>query len=303
MNVNNTLILGGTGFIGRALTEILKNENHHLHLTVRNGEYSDEPNIKYHNISINAVDTLAELIENEDISTIIHCASSLIPSSQFVDFYTENENLILPTISLLDKIKNKEILYVYFSSGGVIYGNPENIPTNETAPLNPLSYYGLSKKIIEDYLHFYSSNFKINHLIIRPSNPYGSDQHKDGVQGFIATVLHKIINSMPIEIWGDGSVIRDYITIDDLAWATKELINKRVTNETYNIGSGDGHSLLYVINVISNITSITPKLTFSSSRNIDVKTVILDIKKLQDEINFIATPLADGIRNFYQKIS
>ncbi|MDC7714635.1 NAD-dependent epimerase/dehydratase family protein [Vogesella sp. LYT5W] len=303
MKVNNTLILGGTGFIGSALTKILKNENHYLHLTVRDGKYSDEPNIKHHNISIKAVDALADLIENEDISTIIHCASNLIPSSQFVDFYAENENLILPTISLLDKIKNKEILYVYFSSGGVIYGNHANIPTNETAPLNPLSYYGLSKKIIEGYLHFYSSNFKINHLIIRPSNPYGSDQHKDGVQGFIATVLHKIINGMPIEIWGDGSIIRDYITIDDLAWATKELINKRVQNETFNIGSGDGHSLLDVINVISNITSLTPNLTFSSARNIDVKTVILDIKKLQGEINFIATPLVDGIRNFYQKIS
>lgn len=302
MERNNILILGGTGFIGHALTEFLHNEKHKLHLAVREKIHSDKPNLKYHHIQIKNIDGLVNLIENEKISIIIHCASSLIPSSQFNEFYEENENIILPTIALLDKIKNKEIRYVYFSSGGVIYGNPSKIPTDESETLNPLSYYGLSKKIIEDYLHFYSNNYKINHLILRPSNPYGSEQHKDGVQGFIATVLHKVMNGLPIEIWGDGSVIRDYITIEDLVWASTELIKKGGRNETYNIGSGRGYSLLEVINIISQITDKNPKLIFSNSRNIDVKTVVLDIKKLQNDINFIATPLTDGIRNFYQKI-
>lgn len=303
MKKNNILIFGGTGFIGRTIIDSLQQEMYQIHMVIREEKHLYKPNIKYHHIQLNDIDTLVDLIDTEKISTIIHCASSLIPSSQFNEFYQENENIILPTVALLDRIKNKEILYVYFSSGGVVYGNPSKIPTNESEALNPLSYYGLSKKIIEDYLHFYSNNYIINHMILRPSNPYGSEQHKNGIQGFIATALHKVMNGLPIEIWGDGSVIRDYITIEDLAWATVKLIDKGGRNETYNIGSGCGHSLLEVIDIISLITNKNPKLIFSKPRNIDVKTVVLDINKLQKEINFIATPLIDGIRKFYQKLS
>ena len=103
-------------------------------------------------------------------------------------------------------------------NGGTINGNHKiNGVYIETDKLKPINYYGLSKLQLEELIKFECANKSLNYLILRPSNPFGRFQNIFGKQGLIPVVIGKVLNNEVIDIWGDGSIIRDYIPIEFLA--------------------------------------------------------------------------------------
>jgi len=168
--------------------------------------------------------------------------------------------------------------------------------------LAPISYYGLSKQIIENSILFDHRSKSLRYLIIRPSNPFGSGQALNANQGLIAVAIGKILANEPIVVWGDGNSIRDYIYIDDLSNAFFQLIDKNVENDTINIGSGFGYSVHDIIARLKNIAGDGIKVKYENSRSVDVNKMILDITKLHSYIDVIHTPLETGMRKFYDQI-
>ena len=142
----------------------------------------------------------------------------------------------------------------------------------------------------------------LRYLIVRPSNPFGSGQSLNGVQGLIAVAIGKIMANEPLTIWGDGSSIRDYIYIDDLANMMYELINKDVENEIVNIGSGIGYSINDILLHLKNIAGDKLIVKYETSRSVDVTSVILNITKLESLIKINNTPLEEGISMFYNDV-
>lgn len=307
--MKNILFLGGAGFIGSNLVKKISNnkqykiyvfepilanigrlEDHLDVISIIRGVITDTEQIKC-------------IVENYNINIIVHLISTLIPNSNYDDFKREFENIVFPTIKLMEYCADRNVKFVYFSSGGTVYGNSTfHQKFKENDKLSPISYYGLTKQIIENNIVFQNRRRNLQYLIIRPSNPFGPGQSLHGNQGLIAVAIGKILAGDPIQVWGDGSCVRDYIYIGDLADAFYQLINCDVNNETVNIGSGFGYSVNNVIEKLKNFIDFPFKVEYKASRNVDVNSMILDISKLQSLISVKHTHLEDGIMMFYDYI-
>ena len=114
--------------------------------------------------------------------------------------------------------------------------------------------------------------------------------------------MGKILAGEPIEVWGNGSNIRDYIYIDDLAEAVVQLLEKNVYNTTVNIGSGEGASINDIIHILRDVVDEEVKVDYKPARSVDVSHMILDTTRLKSYINMEFTPLKDGIELFYNDI-
>lgn len=306
--MKNILLIGGAGFIGSNLIRKLVDTTSyrlfvyetHFANTSKLDEY--EGRITIIKGVLSEFDLLQSIIVEHKIDTVIHLVSTLIPGSTYDDYKREFENIIFPTIRLMGLCAEKNVKFIFFSSGGTIYGNHSHGKFHESDTEAPISYYGLSKKIIEESILFEHRRGQLRYLIIRPSNPFGPGQALNGAQGLIAVALGKAIAHHPIAVWGDGSSVRDYIYIDDLANATFQLLDKEIENDTINIGSGVGYSINEILNQFQDIVSEKLVINYEKSRSVDVSSVILDISKLVSYIDFTITPLDEGIKLFYNYV-
>ena len=196
----------------------------------------------------------------------------------------------------------EKIKFVYFSSGGTIYGNRNEMkPFSEKDEVSPISYYGWSKQIMENSILFMHRTKGLPYLIIRPSNPYGHGQNIYAKQGLVAVAIGKILEGKPVEVWGDGSSIRDYIYIDDLAVSVYQLIERNACNTTLNIGSGRGYSVNDVLAFLKIVSGIDYKIEYKNTRPVDVSNMVLDVTKLKEFIDIVNTPFMDGIKIFFEE--
>lgn len=201
-------------------------------------------------------------------------------------------------INLVEKCIDFNIeKFVFISSGGTVYGIPEQIPVNENHPQNPISNYGLGKLTMEKLLHLYHHNQNFNYTVLRVSNAYGERQNLHKNQGVIGVWLKNISQNKPIEIWGDGTVVRDYVYVQDVAKAVLNALIKVKGADIYNIGGGGkGHSLNNIIASIKDNLGISFEVNFKPSRNFDVPVNVLDISKAIAEIDYQPTiGLSEGI--------
>lgn len=297
------LFIGGRGFIGSNIIRHM-NPNDSIYILDCNLPDNIQPsnaNIHYVSGKISDIELILNIIQTNGITKIVHLVSTLIPGSNFDDYISEYSNIIIPTIKLIKICSENNIQFVYFSSGGTIYGNRKSLESNkEDEPKEPISYYGLSKQMIENSILFENRKSGLKYLIIRPSNPYGPGQNIHGNQGLIAVSIGKILSDEPITIWGDGSSIRDYIYIDDLARIVVQLIGNDVSDAIINIGSGHGYSINKIISIIDSIEPKHIEVNYSQSRDVDVANMILDITLMKSLVDIKLTPIEEGIQNFYE---
>jgi UDP-glucose 4-epimerase len=298
------LFLGGAGFIGsNIIKELVFHEKFDIHVLepdFANVQRLENLNVLIHRGCLSDNDKIYTILVTYNIRIVVHLVSTLTPGSQYVEFENEFQNVVFPTIQLMHICAEKKIKFVYFSSGGTVYGNRTFIkPFSEKEHLAPISHYGWLKQMTENSIQFIHRTKGLDYLILRPSNPYGPGQGLFGKQGFIAVAIGKILKNDAIEVWGDGSSIRDYIYIDDLCGIVCELINRNVNNMTLNIGSGVGASVNDIISILQSVAGDKVKVEYKSARSVDVSSVILDTKKLQSLVSYKLTPLDEGIAKFY----
>lgn len=306
--MQNLLIIGGAGFIGSSIIrEILQQNDTYATFVLEPylADLSRIDNLPVHIIRGNISDTdlVESIIHTHEINKVIHLVSTMVPGCNYEDYEREFEKIIFPTVRLMQLCSKENVQFIFFSSGGTIYGEHKSTePFNESCPKEPISYYGLSKQVIENSLLFEHRVSGLQYLIIRPSNPYGHGQRLNARQGLIAVSLGKILSGQPLTIWGDGSSVRDYIYIDDLAKVFGKLIRKGVCNTTINIGSGKGYSVKQIINILKNVVEEDFTVEYTGSRKNDVSNMVLDNSLMQSLIgNIELTPIEDGIRTFYEQ--
>lgn len=305
--MENILFIGGAGFIGSSLIRQLLKRRKDVNVFVVEPAFANvsrlnELAVTLYRSDLGNFDYMERIIRKNSIDTIVHLVSTLIPGSGYEDYKKEIQTVAFPTFRLTQLCSELGIKFVYFSSGGTVYGNRKNpIPFKESDEREPISYYGLTKLMIENNILFEHRTQNLHYLIIRPSNPYGHGQALNGKQGIIAVAIGKILSGDAIEIWGDGSSVRDYIYIDDLAVAFCKLIEKDIENTIVNIGSGEGHSVNNILEKLNKVTKKSIKIEFKPARNTDVSAMILSIDKLRFLIDFSLTPLAEGMRIFYEE--
>ncbi len=299
----NILIIGSTGFIGKNIVEKLLDTKCNIVLLIRD---SSKIHKDFHNhksiiiVEAELQDTISvkQIIIDNEINIVIHLASSLIPSSTHQEFKIELNTIILPTYVLLEYLSEKRIKIIFFSSGGTIYGNTKEENIEESHALQPINYYGYSKLMIENHIQFLNRSKNLSFLILRPSNVYGRYQKLEAMQGFIAVAIGKALSNLPIEIWGDGKTVRDYIDVEDLAFLTKKIIDSDINNKIINLGSGEGNSLNQIIKYLETTLGKKIEVNYKNSRKIDVNRMVLDIGKIKSSFDYKPKSIQQGIKDF-----
>lgn len=299
---NTVLILGGFGFIGTNLIEeILKRGNYEIivfeakNIEIQNPDLIKDVKLYYgdfHNEKEYEI-----IFQENQVTTVINLIGTTVPSISNENIIYDIESNLVNTIKLLNLMRKYNINNIVFpSSGGTVYGVSQK-EHKETDPTAPICSYGIMKLAIEKYLYLYNYLYGINYLIIRPSNPFG-EYHKSTQQGLINVVLEKILEGETIEIWGDGSVVRDYIYVKDLVILIVDLIEKGIQNEIINVGSGCGYSINEILDIIRKVIGDFP-LKYMGSREVDVPHLILNIDKLRSFFDFNLIGVEEGIKKTF----
>ena len=161
---------------------------------------------------------VSDAISGVDI--VLHLVSTTLPKSSNDDPIYDVQSNVVATLQMLNAMVAHNVRKIVFiSSGGTVYGNPMYLPIDEKHPTDPLVSYGITKLAIEKYLQMYSHLYGIRAITLRVANPYGERQRIETAQGAVGVFLHHALKGLPIEIWGDGSVTRDYIHVSDVAEA------------------------------------------------------------------------------------
>jgi len=295
----NILILGGAGFIGKNLVEELKNDYDLIVFGRKENCFAGNNPLFYKGDFSESRDLEIIFGENK-IDLVIHLISTTIPSISNENMSFDVDSNLTGTINLLNLMKKYSVPKIIFvSSGGTIYGkiNPSIDSVSENHPTNPICSHGIIKLAIEKYILLYHHLYGIDYLILRVSNAYGENHASDRL-GLINVALKKIINKQSVQIWGDGMVIRDYIYAKDCVSIIRKLIEKGISNEIINVGSGIGHSINDILSIIQKIAGDF-NIEKSEMRNFDVPKIILNTNKLKSFIDFELTDIEVGIRNTY----
>lgn len=288
------LILGGNGFLGKNLSQYLLKYNYEIYSFDIIKPQEQDKNICYITGDFFNNEELKNVIKGMDC--IIHAISTMNPGNSNDVYMRGYEGDFLQTIHLCQMALDKKIIFL--SSGGTVYGNHEKQPIDEYVLPQPINHYGNIKLSIENSMRTFNYQMHTNYIIARISNPYGPGQDFHKGVGFIDAALKNTINNIPIEIWGDGENIRDYIFIKDVCEMLRFLIEYRGKEDTFNISSGKGTSQNAIINVIKEL-GLNPQVKYEESRSVDVKKIILDNSKIRKLHNFEITKLEKGIRFYY----
>ncbi len=280
------LVLGGGGFIGYPLVEDLVVAGHEVKVLGRS-RLPGRPlpaGVQYVSGELADSQLMRELLV--DVDAVAHLISGTVPSTGDKDPGKDVELNLLGTLSLLEDMAACNVTRIlYLSSGGTVYGKPQEVPIPEGHILDPICSYGVVKVAIESYLKLYESKAGIRPVVIRASNPYGLYQGNLGVQGIIGTYLNLALKHQPIEIWGDGSAIRDYIHVKDLSsLCVTALLSDRVG--VYNGGSGTGTSVLHIAEIVQEITGNPIPIVYKPHRSLDVPVSVLDIERAKMDFDW-----------------
>lgn len=289
------LITGGGGFIGRNLINRL------VALASYRIICLDQRLIDFYPQEVECVqgtfsdkDLLRKLLPGVDV--VVHLGSNALPVNS--DYVTDVEQNLLGSISLIKECENAKVGKIVFaSSGGTIYGPDVKVPTSEESACNPICSYGIIKVAIENYLKLASRLTGMKSITLRIANPYGPWQNWNAVQGAIAVFCHKILSDLPITLFGDGCVERDFVYIDDLIDAFMKAIECDCVSESVNIGSGHCVSLIDILNAISKISGKSFKLDRLPARGCDVPRSCLAVGRAANILGWKPiTSLAEGVR-------
>lgn len=301
----NILVLGGNGFIGSHLVDRLIRSGHSVRVFDKNEEHYRKPlsDVDYHLGEFGNRGLLLEALESIDI--VVHLISTTLPKTSNDDPVFDVQSNVIETLFLLEQCVAKGIRKIIFaSSGGTIYGVPQTVPVHEESQTNPICSYGICKLTIEKYLELFKQLYHLDYTIIRPSNPFGSRQNPFGIQGAIPVFLGKIFRKETIQIWGNGNIVRDFIYVADLVDAFYRAIISNTKSHIFNVGSGKGHSLNNLLEILETVTQRDVLVNFVKARTYDVPEIYLDITRAKEELKWEPhISIEEGIRVTWEFIT
>ena len=239
------LVLGGAGFIGSSLVHALVAQGVRPRVLTRASRSNANLRKVLDRIDLVHGDFMDDSVVRaalQGVDTVYHLITTTFPNMVSASSNYDLLSNLLPTIRMLEMARELGVRrIVYASSGGTIYGEPQQVPIPETHPLAPKSAYGQSKLTIENYLTFYARTTALEVSIMRLSNPYGPRQNPYGSQGLVAVAMGCAWDGRLLRVFGGGNAVRDYVYIDDVISAM--LAASRAKPALLNISSGQGQSV------------------------------------------------------------
>lgn len=270
------LITGGAGFIGKTLVPKLIKSGHEI----TNFDLVPIDNPEVFNV-VGSFDDPYALDHLATPDALIHLAWTSLPATAMDDPVSDASKNVLATIRLFNHWINRGISKIIFlSSGGTVYGSAETRLITERHPTAPIGVYGAAKLAAETYLRALTAQSQTAYVNARVSNPYGPNQTQGRKQGVIPIFLRKVLDGELCEVWGDGTSVRDYIFIEDVATAIMLLTTRPVASGCYNVASSVGVSINDLLLLIEEISGKKANVTRSEPRSFDVQRSVLSTDKI-----------------------
>lgn len=293
------LVLGGAGFIGSHLADALAQAGHRVRA------FDRMPAVLRGDCEIltgdflNAGD-LAKALKGSEV--VFHLISTTLPQGSNENPLHDAQTNVVGTLRLLESCRREGVRKIVFvSSGGTVYGIPRSVPIAESHPTDPTCAYGIHKLAIEKYLHLEHLLHGLDYCVLRPANLYGERQRADLAFGAVAVFLDRAVRGEPIRIWGDGSIVRDYVYVGDAVAAFIAAMAHSGNERIFNIGSGKGTSLNELVALIEAALGRKIAVEYTPARGFDVPANVLDSSLAKRVLGWsAATSLAAGIRKTYE---
>jgi len=293
----NVIVFGGCGFIGSHLVDTLLEKGHSVRVFSRSYELYRPPlqKVEYILGDFGNRGLVSSAVKGIDI--VYNLISTTVPKTSNEDPVFDVTSNVIETLHLLEAcVQEKVDNVVFISSGGTVYGIPEKLPVDEDCQTNPICSYGISKLTIEKYLYLFKKLHGLNYKIIRPSNPYGPRQNPNNIQGAVSVFLGKVLQNVPITIWGDGSISRDFLYIDDLIDGIYRATFDNSEQNIFNFGSSTGCSLTNLVSLIKEVTHTDFEVIYKTHRTFDVPELILDATRAREKLHWRPkVSLPDGL--------
>lgn len=297
----NTLIIGGAGYIGTHLIPELLATGRRVTVLSRRAisAYELPQGVAYVTGDFARLDLISDLLNCHQ--EVIHLAYATVPNTSFENPLADLQQNLPPTVQLFSEVADRGGKLVLVSSGGTVYGEAIKLPIREDHPTKPISPYGVTKLTLENYAHLYAVTHGLKFVCVRPANAYGVGQRPFVGQGFIATAMASAMRGQPIWIFGQNGTVRDYLYVSDLAAGIVSALKNGYLSETYNLGSGAGLSNLDVIKAMTPLMKeleCEVRVEHLPERAFDVKANVLDSTKLQAHTNWKPkVAFDDGLRH------
>jgi UDP-glucose-4-epimerase GalE len=292
------LVTGGAGYIGSHTRYFLQKKGHSVIIAdnLSRGHKEAVPEGLLRVIDLDETDRLATLLRNERVDAVIHFAAYIAvgESTQIPEVYFVNN--VGGSLSLFEAMVRCDVKRLVFSSSAAAYGIPERVPITEDQPYAPINPYGESKVMVEKILEWLDRYREFRGIRLRYFNACGAEpeaglgERHDPETHLIPLLLRAIQTGKPMTLFGndystpDGTCIRDYIHVSDLAEAhvlALEHLLRGGASEVFNVGTGSGHSVLEVLTAVERVTGRKVPHTIGPRREGDPPSLVADSQKLQ----------------------
>ena len=300
------LVVGGAGYIGSHMIKRFQNTDHQIEVldNLSTGFKENSQNYKLHICDLSNKEQVHKILKENKYEMVMHFASSINVGESYDHPMKYYENNVINTLNLLECMIDLKILNFIFSSTAAVYGEPESIPIKEEQNLSPINPYGKTKSVVENILSDYDKSYGLKYISLRYFNACGA--HIDGTIGerhnpethLIPLILQTASGRRNnFKIYGndyktkDGTCIRDYIHVMDIAEAHLLSLEKLIqtqSSDIYNIGNKQGYSVREIIDVVEKVTQIKISYEISEKRKGDPAELIADNSKISEKLNWKA---------------
>jgi UDP-glucose 4-epimerase len=285
------VVVGASGFIGSHLVDGLLAAGYRVKALARHlpGLISPvaqaNPALTLSPLSMGDGLALQEAMEGAEL--VFHLASGSLPQSSNRDPQADVQVNLLGALKVFEAARQAQVQrLVMVSSGGTVYGVPQQVPIVEGHPTEPTCSYGISKLAIEKYVALYRQLHGLDGLVLRVANPYGERQRLDATQGVVPVFLGKALRGEPLQIWGDGSTVRDFLHISDVVTALLAAAHYRGEERLFNVGSGEGLSLNQLVELLRAELQRPLAVEYLPARGFDVPTNVLCIERARRSLGW-----------------
>jgi UDP-glucose 4-epimerase len=296
--MSKILVTGGAGFIGSNIVDALLTNGYEVVVldNLSTGFHTNiNPKVIFYNVDIRDEEKVRWIFELEKPDFVNHHAAQIdVRKSTQEPIFDAQCNILGSLNLIIQSVTTGVKKFIYASTGGAIYGEPQYLPIDENHPINPISQYGISKHTVEHYLYLYSVNYGLRYTVLRYPNVYGPRQNPHGEAGVIAIFTQKMLNNQRPTIFGDGSQTRDYTFVSDIVEANIFALTKG-DNAIYNIGTGIEISVQQIFDSLKAIlakdalnhglSSLEP--IYGEERVGEIQHICLDATKAKCELGWI----------------
>lgn len=294
------VVTGGAGYIGSHIGYLLAQKGYRVILLDKLLYHQNTTHFAWATVQVEDYGDAAALdalFKEHKVKAIVHCAAYIEVGHSVKEPHDFYDNNVVKTITLLDRMRAHNVPYIIFSSSSAVYGSPHVVPIPEDHPHNPISPYGNTKHIIELMLKDYDHAYGIKHVALRYFNAAGAlaeqnlCEQRDPETHLVPLLIRSALTGEPFTIFGtnhptpDGSCIRDYVHVIDIADAHVRALNHLIKgnpSDSFNLGTGSGISVREMIIAVERLYGLKLKIINADHRSFDLPIITLDAARAGD---------------------